>query len=516
MQGMDVLSHDEIRHIMSFSDDKSLTRLSGVNRLFWDLSRSRVLWQTCAIASYPHLGTSLDTIPYMGDWRDLVIDQNKRNRSGTLTVQFPNMSTNLLRRTDGHIEIDGYRFSLIVDPMGNPIVVHAQPAISVYLKCEPPVHEWNFECCCRFKLLLVGKKRNRVWMSSSLPNDSFSNARNTWGVHQFIEREKFMNPDNGFIQDDTMTIRAHIQILMMDVVVVRNHEGHVGIGFPLDGEVFAIRQNTTLKAFKKLIGETNLWAFTQPHCWDVYSPRIALCDEDATMHSLLSRYMMNGLCTARVWANDIAKEKYIHVKIADNDTMRLIQTVSVSRLQDMLTHDTELHKEYSAYRMLEKTTTDDLINGDIAVICRRDIDIRHVYLCHLRNQTRLIHLLNRMTVRLKDIVLLYEKCGGQGFRIVNTYFKKTNQDSIQTLRYISDRHLGFCCDGCGEYDFRGMRYSCTVCYDFDLCSKCQQNNPIQRHRYIWDTSKKRYKRIWDGNHSPAHEMSAIPPVFIAH
>jgi len=39
-----------------------------------------------------------------------------------------------------------------------------------------------------------------------------------------------------------------------------------------------------------------------------------------------------------------------------------------------------------------------------------------------------------------------------------------------------DQHLGVCCDGCGQNPICGMRYKCSVCEDYDLCSKCEEKD----------------------------------------
>ena len=36
------------------------------------------------------------------------------------------------------------------------------------------------------------------------------------------------------------------------------------------------------------------------------------------------------------------------------------------------------------------------------------------------------------------------------------------------------RHEGVSCDSCLKSNFRGRRYKCLVCYDYDLCSTCYE------------------------------------------
>ncbi|XP_065187515.1 E3 ubiquitin-protein ligase KCMF1-like isoform X2 [Sycon ciliatum] len=38
------------------------------------------------------------------------------------------------------------------------------------------------------------------------------------------------------------------------------------------------------------------------------------------------------------------------------------------------------------------------------------------------------------------------------------------------------RHEGVSCDVCGKSNFRGKRFKCLICYDYDLCSSCYDNN----------------------------------------
>ena len=36
------------------------------------------------------------------------------------------------------------------------------------------------------------------------------------------------------------------------------------------------------------------------------------------------------------------------------------------------------------------------------------------------------------------------------------------------------RHEGVSCDSCLKSNFRGRRYKCLVCFDYDLCANCYE------------------------------------------
>ena len=72
------------------------------------------------------------------------------------------------------------------------------------------------------------------------------------------------------------------------------------------------------------------------------------------------------------------------------------------------------------------------------------------------------------------IGILRDGYGVQSFRVWSAYIDKRDEHALDTLKYFSKgRHVGFVCDRCGDTDFFGIRYKCTVCHDFDLCEKCQ-------------------------------------------
>ncbi len=67
----------------------------------------------------------------------------------------------------------------------------------------------------------------------------------------------------------------------------------------------------------------------------------------------------------------------------------------------------------------------------------------------------------------------------------------------EAVRNSNVVHKFVTCDGCGEKGIRGIRYKCSVCYDYDLCERCESKQ---------------------GLHSPSHPMIKIkiPQSNLAH
>jgi len=53
------------------------------------------------------------------------------------------------------------------------------------------------------------------------------------------------------------------------------------------------------------------------------------------------------------------------------------------------------------------------------------------------------------------------------------------------------RHEGISCDSCFAGNFRGRRYKCLVCEDFDLCANCHE------------------REVTEGEHTPQHPMQCL-------
>ncbi|DBA03140.1 TPA: hypothetical protein N0F65_003860 [Lagenidium giganteum] len=113
---------------------------------------------------------------------------------------------------------------------------------------------------------------------------------------------------------------------------------------------------------------------------------------------------------------------------------------------------------------------------------------------------------------LEMIENLAEKLDIPKFR-VRSAFRKCQEDGRNTLRYIMEgRHLGFICDSCGETDFTGPRYNCTMCSDYDLCQPCNAQCHEVNHRYANVDGK--WHRIFDfKDHKGCHRMREMLPAF---
>lgn len=280
------LSDDEIRCIIGFMDGDTLLRFSVCCTRFWDMTTRRIIWRDAAMSMFPHLRETRDASAYGGDWRMLVADYNRRNRSMVFTSRFARISTDMSRRRKGSLIImNDFSFHVIIDPQGNPNIQFGQPVLSAYLACMPTESaERDWECCCQFSLTLVNQKkggRNKTW-HSTLPEHRFSaNGVFTWGLHEFIPHTE-MNRQ-GFVVNDTIDIRVRMCMLYMRVRVIRADGTHLSM------DIF---RSTRLNKFRRMIGcaSSSLWAV----CGASELP-VLLDDDDASVYSLTCNMMVDGL-----------------------------------------------------------------------------------------------------------------------------------------------------------------------------------------------------------------------------
>ena len=287
------LSDDEIRCIIGFMDGETLLRFSGCCTRFWDMTTRRTIWRDAAMTTFPHLRETRDASAYGGDWRMLVADYNRRNRSMVFTSRFARMSTDTTRRRSSSIIMNDFSFHVIVDPVGNPNIQFGEPVLSAYLACMPTGSaERDWECCCQFSLTLVKKKgRNRTW-HSTLPEHRFSaDGVFTWGVHELITHTEMA----GFVVNDTIDIRVRLRMLYMRVRLIR-----------ADGttSITDIFRSTRLGKLRRMMGcASSLWVVC-----GASEPPLLLDDEDASVYHMACSMMVDGLDEVTVQEGGTAPE----------------------------------------------------------------------------------------------------------------------------------------------------------------------------------------------------------------
>lgn len=211
---MDRLPDVLMELLVQFSDGVSLRAIACTARRIGAATDKIDLWRAAAMAAHPHLRRTQDVSPYQGDWKALVCDQNRLNRSAVHMWIIPQIRGKRVRIRSPMFTVAGYQFTMIVDPRGNPHIHSPDPMLSVYLECHPSPQRprsstlvgqntWDWDCPCEFSFRLKrrvdGKTRSLVWKSGA---HAFTDRTSTWGVHALVKREQLINPDAGFLAED--------------------------------------------------------------------------------------------------------------------------------------------------------------------------------------------------------------------------------------------------------------------------------------------------------------------------
>jgi hypothetical protein len=98
--------------------------------------------------------------------------------------------------------------------------------------------------------------------------------------------------------------------------------------------------------------------------------------------------------------------------------------------------------------------------------------------------------LDRMVARSRSPTGQEDRLKGRIVRIL----LHCRRDMGKAERYLGQgRHVGITCDGCGAFEFKGLRFRCSVCPNYDLCDACSSHS-VQSYR-----------------HKAYHELLALPP-----
>lgn len=182
-----------IHSVLSHLEARDLSTSAQVCCELYECCDHPALWEAAGQVTYPHAEKLGALQLYNGEWKTLLRDQNRRDRSTLFEWEVTDCLTNTARRFSPTFLLGDYTFQLIVDPNGNPYVPLAKPGVSVYLTCcptqyvrglspsgrlcmdpmadylpnihsangLPPIDTW--ECCVAFALAVVnqtGARRN--------------------------------------------------------------------------------------------------------------------------------------------------------------------------------------------------------------------------------------------------------------------------------------------------------------------------------------------------------------------
>lgn len=165
---------------------------------------------------YPHLGRTRDASAYEGDWKWLIRDDNRQNRSVVFDYRFRRQGS-ADRICSERFSVREFCFSLLVFPRGNPAHPGVSHGIAVYLR-----YHSEKECRCAFKIRLVAPQRrgqkSRTWDARHKQMNRYHAS--TWGVHTLLPVE-----DTDLMVHEDGSLRLEVELILtyvtMEIVVPR-------------------------------------------------------------------------------------------------------------------------------------------------------------------------------------------------------------------------------------------------------------------------------------------------------
>lgn len=84
-------------------------------------------------------------------------------------------------------------------------------------------------------------------------------------------------------------------------------------------------------------------------------------------------------------------------------------------------------------------------------------------------------------------------------QIKNQLTSKKIVKEVQIVNDVSSIHFAITCNICKVKNFKGRRFKCLICHDFDICDRCEVKN-LHKHpliRFVHPPSLKRENDFWD-------------------
>ncbi|RHY34086.1 hypothetical protein DYB32_001156 [Aphanomyces invadans] len=447
--------------------------------------------------------------------------------------------------------IDEHSFCLWIFPRGNPNEVeYYDRSLSVYLvvtDLEKRPLDWL--TCAVFTLSVVHPTdpSKTIRWHSSLHDNKFNHALYNWGVHSLGDLSSFK--PNGFVfPDGSLRVSTRVRLMSISVRV------HVEAGFMAhEGLGLGPHVCTIDLPFCSTLADLLAALASRFPATDAKRPRKCL-SALTTSTPLFGNLLCDGTdidaySCCDLFLDPASLDSFVFVKVLDLHTgvLRYVGRLCLSAFPTAqaivaylavafphVAHWMSVREECAPQLASMLSPVDRLLPSDVVIFAEctptragasptsdtnTDRWMMRVRRCldqyldrHYKHAKALIA--NRLHhITLHDIECIGDLLDLPRFRI-HSVFAKCHENARRTLQYIMEgRHLGFICDSCGETDFVGARYNCTVCSDYDLCHPCFERSHQVRHRYANVDGKWRRVPNFDDHNPATHPMHCIYPVF---
>lgn len=435
-------------------------------------------WQRIAKRLYPDVERADH---YLGDWCHLVEDENRKDPTIIYEYIMLNFKERRGMQTSPIIQKNQHQFYLILDPTGvHSHIENDDPGLSIYLYSESVE-----ECSChiRFTILpppVCGKKDPIAAITWSCFKHYHLNMMNSWGVHRIANHQQLLPL---IWPDGSLHIETRIKLLEYRLRILSSTHGE------------AREQSVMLK--------TNLYKLLKKE-------RIWICDNNIPYRILSEEEDLQKWIDYRniitIWIEEAPWTPLPCLPI-----MIRCPWTRILSFPEIMPSPEEVVQELRCGVLVP---WDGRIHSNDCnmpkILVRKEPGLFSLYRNERRRHQKLA-LAIAPSIRMDWFLEVFGKCGYAQWHIYHVFMqRKSLSAAIEYLR--EERHIGYCCDGCGRMDFTGMRHKCTVCHDYDLCEECRSHASPFPYRYSLQSATRKWVRSAPFlEHETGHMMMAIPP-----